>query len=59
MTSEHEERRADTIPELDRKTTGNSPNSRGNEIGKTVDDDAKRMDRRYTDNAKSDSGDAN
>ena len=49
MTSEHEKRRADTIPELDRKTTGNSVNSRSNEIGKTVDKDAKRMDRQYSD----------
>ena len=49
MTSEHEKRRADTIPELDRKTTGNSVNSRSDEIGKTVDKDAKRMDRQYSD----------
>ena len=49
MTSEHEKRRADTIPELDRKTTGNSVNSRSNEIGKTVDKDAKRIDRQYSD----------
>ena len=49
MTSEHEKRSSDTIPELDRKTTGNSVNSRSDEIGKTVDKDAKRMDRQYSD----------
>jgi len=48
MTSEHEKRRADTIPELDRKTTGNSVNSRSAAIGKIVDKDAKRMDREYS-----------
>ena len=58
MTSEHEARRADTIPELDRKTTGNSVNSRSNEIGKTVDQDAKRMDRQYSGDKDTDSEDA-
>lgn len=51
MSNDHEQRRADTIPELDRKTTGNSVNSRSGEIGDTVDRDARRMDRRYSDDA--------
>ena len=58
MTSEHEARRAETIPELDRKTTGNSVNSRGSKIGDTVDKDARRMDRQYSEDTDSDSADA-
>lgn len=47
MGNDHEQRRADTIPALDRKTTGNSPNSRSGSIGDTTHADAERMDRRY------------
>lgn len=57
MSNDHEARRADTIPELDRKTTGNSVNSRSGEIGDTVHEDAKRMDRRYAeDGGQADTG---
>lgn len=47
MGNDHEQRRADTIPALDRTTTGNSPNSRSGSIGDTTHEDAERMDHRY------------
>ncbi|WP_166208098.1 hypothetical protein [Cognatiluteimonas telluris] len=45
MGNDHEQRRADTIPALDRSTTGNSPNSRSGKIEDTLDRDARRADR--------------
>ena len=58
MTSEHEKRRADTIPELDRKTTGDSVNSRSADIGKAVDRNAERLDRQYSEDEDAGSSDA-
>lgn len=58
MTSEHEKRRADTIPELDRKTTGDSVNSRSADIGKDVDRNAERLDRQYAEDEDAGSSDA-
>ena len=51
MANDHEQRRADTIPALDRTTTGNSPNSRSGSIDDATDEDAKRMDHRYAEHA--------
>ncbi len=49
MSNDHEQRRPDTLPELDRKTTGNSVNSRSGEVGEKLDDAARRIDRKYGD----------